>query len=116
MPSLPRSYDPRKVRESAKIRIPLAETAASGAPHDGCAPLFETNLTETLGIRKFLVMSMEDLQDQVKRAAKDRSMHPKQFRAIKAQALLLTNWMTSALQMVDGMLGAAAQPEQETKQ
>lgn len=80
---------------------------ASGAPADGCTPMFETNLAETLGIRKFLEMSMADLRDQVAKAGKDPKVHVKQFKMIKAHATILTAWMVSALEMVDSMLAEA---------
>lgn len=93
----------------------LNTTPVNGAAPASRQPLFETNFAETLGIRKFLVMSLEDIQMQVKRAARDPALHPKQFRALKVNAMVVTAWLTSALQMVDGMLGAAA-PTQETQQ
>lgn len=64
-------------------------------------PIFETDLVETLGIRKFIEMSLADLNDQVTKASKDRAMSPKQFD------LIVTAWLTSALQTVDGMLADA---------
>jgi hypothetical protein len=92
----------------------LLSTTPVNAP-GGRAPLFETDLRETLGIRKFLVMSLEDIRIQLERASRDRSLHPKRFRSMKVNSLVLTTWLTSALEMVDGMLGAAA-PTQETEQ
>lgn len=87
-------------------------------PPRGAEPLFETTTAETLGIRKFLEMSMADLRDQVTRASKDRAVPPKQFKQIKAHAMILTTWMVSALQMVDGMLAEAkaAEPTETQKQ
>lgn len=70
-------------------------------------PLFEANLIETLGIRKFIEMSLADLNDQVTKASKDRAMSPKQFDLIKLNAMIVTAWLTSALQTVDGMLADA---------
>lgn len=95
-------------------RAALLSTTPVAAP-GGRAPLFETNLAETLGIRKFLVMSLEDIQIQIRHAARDPAVHPKRFRSMKVNAMVITAWLTSALQMVDGMLGAAA-PTRETEQ
>lgn len=83
------------------------ETIATGLPEDGRSPMFETTLKETLGIRKFLEMSMADLRDQVEKASKDMLVTPRQFKHIKAHAVILTAWMVSALEMVDGMLADA---------
>jgi hypothetical protein len=110
----PKSYDPRKVREG--YRMELLGTTPVAAPTTP-APLFETNLQETLGIRKFLIMSLEDTRQQIALAARDPKVSRAHFNRMKANALVITAWLTSALEMVDGMLGAAApQPEQETEQ
>jgi hypothetical protein len=69
--------------------------------------LFEADLTETLGIRKFIEMSLADLNDQVTKASKDCSIPAKQFDLIKFNAMIVTAWLTSALQTVDGMLAEA---------
>lgn len=82
-------------------------TITSGAPADGRTLMFETDLVETLGIRKFLEMSMADLRDQVAKAGKDPKVNAKKFKMIKANATILTAWMVSALEMVDGMLAEA---------
>lgn len=95
-----------------------SESPECFVPPCGAEPLFETTTSETLGIRKFLEMSMADLRDQVTRASKDRKVHPKQFKQIKAHAMILTTWMVSALQMVDGMLAEtkAVEPTETQKQ
>lgn len=96
----------------------MTESPQRWVPPRGAEPIFETTTAETLGIRKFLEMSMTDLRDQVTRASKDRKVHPKQFKQIKAHAMILTTWMVSALQMVDGMLAEAkaAEPTETQKQ
>ena len=60
--------------QKPKLKLPAVvnSTAASGAPPDGQAPMFETNLQETLGIRKFIEMSIADLRTQLEQAAKAR--------------------------------------------
>jgi hypothetical protein len=90
-----------------KMLLPETATAASGAPLDGQTPLFETNLQETLGIRKFIEMSMADLRIQLEKAARDGTQ-PKQFAAMKQNAFVITAWLTSALMTVDAMLQDAA--------
>jgi hypothetical protein len=110
----PKPYDPRKVREG--LRIQFLETTPVAAPTT-LAPLFETNLTETLGIRKFLIMSLEDTRQQIALAARDPQVSRAHFNRMKVNAVVITAWLTSALEMVDQMLGtAASQPEQEIKQ
>lgn len=81
-------------------------------------PLFECNLTELLGIRKFLEMSMADLREQVEKASRDAALTTKQFNSIKTHALILTTWMGSALQMTGNMLSTAkaAAPTEIQKQ
>lgn len=69
--------------------------------------LFEADLAETLGIRKFIEMSLADLNDQVTKASKDSAIPAKQFDLIKLNAMIVTAWLTSALQTVDGMLAEA---------
>jgi hypothetical protein len=76
-------------------------------PPRGAEPIFSTDLPETLGIRKFLEMSMADLREQIKHASKDSSISPKRFRQMKTHATILTVWMVSALEMVDNMLSEA---------
>lgn len=71
-------------------------------------PIFETTLQETLGIRKFLEMSMADLREQLARAALDPRVPKKVFTAQKRTAEILTAWMVSALATVDAMLADAA--------
>jgi len=84
-----------------------ASTAASGAPPDGRNPMFETSLQETLGIRKFIEMSIADIRSQLERAAIDGTPR-KLFNAQKANGFIITAWLTSALMTVDGMLSDAA--------
>jgi hypothetical protein len=95
-----------------KLQLPavLESTAASGAPSDDQMPVFETNLQETLGIRKFIEMSMADLRTQLEKAARDGTPKHK-FAAMKQNAFVITAWLTSALMMVDGMLASAALKE-----
>ena len=95
-----------------KIRKPTLDikrqlTAASGVPPDGQSPLFETTLLETLGIRKFIEMSIADIRIQLEKAAKDGTPR-KLFLAQKQNAHVITAWLLSALMMVDGMLASAA--------
>ena len=97
----------------SKIIDLRASTAASGAPHDGQAPAFETTLAETLAIRKFIEMSIEDLRQQLELSSKDGTPR-KLFLAQKANAFVITAWLTSALMTVDGMLASAAQRTQTT--
>ena len=70
-------------------------------------PAFETTLAETLAIRKFIEMSISDIRTQLERAAKDGTPR-KLFLAQKSNATVITAWLTSALMMVDGMLGLGA--------
>jgi hypothetical protein len=110
----PKLYDPRKMREG--YRMELLSTTPVAAPA-GPQPLFETNLQETLGIRKFLVMSLEDTCQQIALAARDPKVTRARFNRMKVNAMVITAWLTSALAMVDQMLGATApQPAQETEQ
>lgn len=88
-----------------KRTAPQAMTAVSGAPGDGETPMFETTLMETLAIRKFVEMSIDDIRTQVTRAAKDGTPR-KLFEAQKQNAFVITAWLTSALMTVDGMLAA----------
>lgn len=76
-------------------------------------PIFTTDLAETLGIRKFLEMSIADLETQVRAAARDPRTPAKHFSQVKANAVVITAWLVSALEMVDGMLAQAkaASPE-----
>lgn len=86
-------------------------TAASGAPPDSEAPLFECSLAENLGIRKFLIMSMEDLKGQMEQASrqtKTGQLPRKQFNQMMNSSIILTAWMTSALATCDAMLADAA--------
>lgn len=89
------------------LDIKRQSTAASGAPPDGQSPMFETNLHETLGIRKFIEMSIADIRTQLEKAARDGTPR-KLFLAQKQNAFVITAWLTSALMMVDGMLASAA--------
>ena len=82
-------------------------TAASGAPSNGQTPMFETTLLETLGIRKFIEMSIVDIRTQLEKASRDGTDR-KLFAAQKQNAFVITAWLTSALMMVDGMLASAA--------
>jgi hypothetical protein len=82
-------------------------TAASGAPADGRAPMFETTLVETLAIRKFVEMSIADIRAQLELAARDGTPR-KLFLAQKQNGYVITAWLTSALMTVDAMLGEAA--------
>ena len=82
-------------------------TAASGASPDGQSPMFETTLMETLGIRKFIEMSIADIRTQLEKASRDGTDR-KLFAAQKQNAFVITAWLTSALMMVDGMLANAA--------
>ena len=84
-----------------------SSTAASGAPADGKTPAWESTLQETLGIRKFIEMSIADIRQQLERAAKDGTPR-KTFLAQKANGFVITAWLTSALMTVDGMLAEAA--------
>ena len=74
-------------------------------------PAFETSLNETLAIRKFIEMSIEDIKAQTEQAARDRV---KDFESIKHNAFVITAWLTSALLMVDGMLSEAAARSKST--
>ena len=85
-------------------------TAASGAAPDGQSPMFETTLMETLGIRKFIEMSIADIRTQLEKASRDGTDR-KLFAAQKQNAFVITAWLTSALMMVDGMLASAAATE-----
>jgi hypothetical protein len=89
------------------LDIPRRETIATGQPPDGKTPMFETTLQETLGIRKFIEMSIADLRTQLEIASKDGTPR-KLFLAQKQNAFVITAWLTSALIMVDGMLQDAA--------
>jgi len=104
----------QKMDESLQVLQQRADSAVA-APA-GPAPLFETNLQETLGIRKFLVMSLEDVRAQLAAAAKDPKVPRAHFNRMKVNAMVITAWLTSALAMVDQMLGAAAPTTQETEQ
>lgn len=86
-------------------------SAVNGAPYDGRAPLMETNLVETLAIRKFLVTSLEDVKRQVEGQAKAPNVTIKQFQDIKAGGALITSWLLGVLQTVDGMLAQAREEE-----
>jgi hypothetical protein len=92
----------------SKIILPRSETTATGAPADGETPLFETTLEETLGIRKFIEMSIADMRVQLEAASKDRGLPAKKFKQMKTSAIIVTAWLTSSLEMVDGMLRDAA--------
>jgi hypothetical protein len=70
-------------------------------------PVFETTLLETLAIRKFIEVGISDLRAQVEASSKDGTPR-KLFLAQKANAIVITAWLTSALMMVDGMLQEAA--------
>ena len=72
--------------------------------------MFETTLMETLGIRKFIEMSIADIRTQLEKAAKDDTDR-KLFAAQKQNAFVITALLTSALMMVDGMLASAAATE-----
>ena len=85
-------------------------TAASGASPDGQSPMFETTLMETLGIRKFIEMSIADIRTQLEKAASDGTDR-KLFAVQKQNAFVITAWLTSALMMVDSMLASAAATE-----
>ncbi len=85
-------------------------TAASGSPPDGQSPMFETTLVETLGIRRFIEMSVADIRTQLEKAARDGTDRGL-FAAQKQNAFVITAWLTSALMMVDGMLASAAATE-----
>ena len=52
-------------------------------------------------------MSISDIRTQLERAAKDGTPR-KLFLAQKSNATVITAWLTSALMMVDGMLGLGA--------
>jgi hypothetical protein len=104
----------QKMDES--LRVLQRRTESAVAAPAGPQPLFETNLQETLGIRKFLVMSLEDMRQQIATAAQDPKVTRAHFNRMKVNAMVITAWLTSALAMVNQMLGAAAQPEQETEQ
>lgn len=97
------------------LKLPkvLESTAASGAPPDGQSPMFETTLMETLGIRKFIEMSVADIRVQLEKASRDGTPQ-RLFLAQKQNAFVITAWLTSALMMVDGMLASAAITEQTT--
>lgn len=90
-----------------KPKLKLPKTATAVPPTTETPPLFETDLSETLGIRKFIEMSMADLRSQLEIAAKDGTPR-KQFLEMKANAFVITAWLTSALMTVDGMLQDAA--------
>ena len=89
------------------LDIKRRETIASGQPADGVSPMFETNLLETLGIRKFIEMSIADIRTQLENASKDGTPR-KLFLAQQQNAFVITAWLASALMMVDGMLASAA--------
>jgi hypothetical protein len=89
------------------LDIKWRETIASGQPADGVSPMFETTLMETLGIRKFIEMSIADIRTQLEKASRDGTPR-KLFLAQKQNAFVITAWLTSALMMVDGMLASAA--------
>ncbi len=95
------TLDIKRIRQS---------TAASGAAPDGQSPMFETTLMETLGIRKFIEMSIADIRTQLEKAARDGTDR-KLFAAQKQNAFVITAWLTSALMMVDSMLASAAATE-----
>ena len=76
-------------------------------------PAFETTLAETLAVRKFIELGISDLRQQLEQAARDTDLgrhgtSKKLFNAQKANAVVITAWLTSALMMVDGMLAEAA--------
>ena len=100
----------RLQKPKLKLSVVVNSTAASGAPPDGQTPLFETNLQETLGIRKFIEMSIADIRTQLEKSASDGTDR-KLFAAQKQNAFVITAWLTSALMMVDGMLASAAATE-----
>lgn len=89
------------------LDVKRRETIASGQPADGQSPMFETTLMETLGIRKFIEMSIADIRTQLEKASRDGTPR-KLFLAQKQNAFVITAWLTSALMMVDGMLASAA--------
>jgi hypothetical protein len=96
-----------------RLDVKRQSTAASGAPPDGQSPMFETTLMETLGIRKFIEMSIADIRTQLEKAARDGTPR-KLFLAQQQNAFVITAWLTSALMMVDGMLASAAATQPTT--
>ena len=96
-----------RLNQVKKRAAPQPMTAVSGAPPDGATPMFETTLLETLAIRKFVQMSIDDIRTQLALAAKDGTPR-KLFLAQKQNAFVITAWLTSALMMVDGMLAECA--------
>lgn len=101
------SFKLPKYTDMTTIKIPRRFMDVQITGPDDQELIFETDLVETLGIRKFIEMSLADLNDQVTKASKDRAMSPKQFDLIKLNAMIVTAWLTSALQTVDGMLAEA---------
>jgi hypothetical protein len=103
----------RLKKPTLDIKRHSQSTAASGAPPDGQSPIFETTLLETLGIRKFIEMSIADIRTQLEKASRDGTDR-KLFLAQKQNAHVITAWLLFALMMVDGMLASAAITNQNT--
>lgn len=76
-------------------------------------PSFELNLVETLGVRKFLIMGLENINAQVAAIGRQRALPAKQWRDVKANADAVRAWIGSCLGVLDGMLQDAAATKDE---
>lgn len=95
---------PGLVRPDGGAAIPGAAT------EDGPQPLMETNVRDTLAIRRFLDASIRDMTGQLlhaKRECEAGRITVKQFRETKAVAELISTWLIGSLATVDTMMKAA---------
>lgn len=90
--------------------VSRAALVRGDAPVAGAQPMFETNLVETLGIRKFLVFAEEDLRLQVEAAARTTRSR-REFDEVKAGAQVIAAWIAGNLALVDQMLQSGQKKE-----